>query len=200
MRALPGGRVGWQRQRAWMEVFSSAQTTKSLFDKGSPSHSPAYRSSTRAALTAKSGSRGKIQDRCCHGLSASSANQRRIVEADTCSVMPRCTASRANSGQDHRDSGVPVSAGSAHARALTSATTTGANRRGRPLRGRSVRPSTPCWQNRRRHLRTVSRPTPNLRAIAALAAPSAAANTILARSTSRCCPLLRLARARNTAR
>jgi hypothetical protein len=25
--ALPGGRVGWQRQRAWMEVFSSEQST-----------------------------------------------------------------------------------------------------------------------------------------------------------------------------
>jgi hypothetical protein len=26
-RALPGGRVGWQRHRAWIEVFSSAQIT-----------------------------------------------------------------------------------------------------------------------------------------------------------------------------
>ncbi|MGH7383501.1 MAG: hypothetical protein ACREKR_14990 [Candidatus Methylomirabilales bacterium] len=29
MRALPGGRLGWQRHRAWIEVFSSAEMTNS---------------------------------------------------------------------------------------------------------------------------------------------------------------------------
>jgi hypothetical protein len=42
-----------------------------------------YRSNTWAARTAKSGSRGKIHDRRCHGLSASAASQRRTVDADT---------------------------------------------------------------------------------------------------------------------
>ena len=40
-RALPGGRVGWQRQRTWIDVFSSAQITKSLPPKGWPCQIPA---------------------------------------------------------------------------------------------------------------------------------------------------------------
>ena len=52
--------VGWQRIRAWV-LFSSALTTNSSSCSGRPSHSPAYRSRTRAALAPKSGSRGKIQ-------------------------------------------------------------------------------------------------------------------------------------------
>ena len=52
---LPGARVGWQRQRAWMEVFSSALMTYSSSPSGSPSQVRAYRSSTRAALSRKSG-------------------------------------------------------------------------------------------------------------------------------------------------
>jgi hypothetical protein len=34
---LPGGSVGWQRQRAWMEVFSSALMTYSSSPSGTPS-------------------------------------------------------------------------------------------------------------------------------------------------------------------
>ncbi len=41
IRAFPGGRVGWQRHRAWIEVFSSAQTTNSFSPRGSPSKNPA---------------------------------------------------------------------------------------------------------------------------------------------------------------
>jgi hypothetical protein len=59
MRARPGGSVGRQRQRAWIEVFSSAQTTKSRLPKGLPSKMRAYRSNTTAALAVKSGSAGK---------------------------------------------------------------------------------------------------------------------------------------------
>src|ERR687889_174012 len=64
-----------------MEVFSSAQITTSFGPNGWPSQIPAYRSSTRAALTAKSGSRIEIQDRCCHGLRASAASHRRTDDA-----------------------------------------------------------------------------------------------------------------------
>jgi hypothetical protein len=99
---------------------------------------------------------------------------------------PRVIASRANSGQVHRVSGTPAWAGSSQARALTSATTAAGNTRGRPLQGRSASPTPPCWQNRLRHLRTVSSCTPNRRAMAALGSPSAAASTIRARSTWRC--------------
>src|SRR4029453_16942295 len=73
-RALPGGRVAWQRQRAWIEVFSSAEMTYSPTPSSAPSKLPSYRSSARAALAAKSGSRGKIQERCCHGFIAPAAS------------------------------------------------------------------------------------------------------------------------------
>ncbi len=95
-----------------MEVFSSALMTYSSWPSGTPPHVRAYRSSTRSALALKQGSVMKIQERCCQGLSASSASQRRTVEADTNAAMPRATASRASSGQDQRDSGALVSAGS----------------------------------------------------------------------------------------
>jgi hypothetical protein len=39
-------------------------------------------SSTRAAFSTKSGLRGKIQERVCHGLMASSCDHRHIAEAD----------------------------------------------------------------------------------------------------------------------
>ena len=57
------------------------------------------------ALVAKSGSRGKIQDRCCQGLIASAVNQRRTVAGEIVSAIPRVTASAASSALDHRDNG-----------------------------------------------------------------------------------------------
>jgi hypothetical protein len=171
------------RHRAWTPGFSSALITKSLSPNASPSHNRSYRSSTLAALTAKYGSRGKIHDRCCQGLIASAASQRRTVDADTRSQIPRPMTSRASSGQLHRASAAPARAGSSQARALTSATTAAGKTRGLPLRGRSARPGRPSRQNRLRHLRTVSSVTANLRAVTALGSPSAAASTIRARST-----------------
>lgn len=75
------------------------------------------------------------------------------------------------SGHDQRDSGVPVSAGSWQARALTSATCTGVKRRGRPQRQRSARAARPPSAKRTRQVRTVSRCAPVSRAIAALPRP-----------------------------
>ena len=92
---------------------------------------------------AKSGSRGKIQDRCCQGLIASAASQRRTVEAEIEATTPRRLASAASSGQLHLASGMSASAGSSQARAFTSATCTALNRRGRPVRGRSVKSGQP---------------------------------------------------------
>ncbi|MEU0040081.1 hypothetical protein [Streptomyces sp. NPDC006333] len=57
----------------------------------------------------------KIQDWYCQGLSVSSASQRRTVEAEMDPAMARATTSRASSGHDQRDNGVPVSAGNWHA-------------------------------------------------------------------------------------
>jgi hypothetical protein len=85
-------------------------------------------------LTANRGSRGKIHDRYCQGLIASSNNQRRTVEADTDPTSPSVTARAANSAELHRDNGTSRCAGGSHAIALTSATTSGANDRGRPVR------------------------------------------------------------------
>src|SRR6266545_6935171 len=81
-RDTPADRVGWQRQRAWMEVFSSAEMTYSSPSSGAPSNSRAYRSSTRAAFRSKSGSRGKIQDRKVQGRMASSASHRQMVASE----------------------------------------------------------------------------------------------------------------------
>src|SRR3954465_1305242 len=84
----------------------------------------AYRSSTRPALAANSGSRRKIHDLVCHGLIASSCSQRQIVVADA-SVTPRSITSRCSSVREKRPSGRPCVTGSSHAIALTSATCCG---------------------------------------------------------------------------
>jgi hypothetical protein len=76
------------------------------------------------AFSRKPGSRGKIHERCCQGLIASSASQRLIVDADAsliaCSTTKRCSSERLK-----RDSGTPWVVGSAHAIALTCATSSG---------------------------------------------------------------------------
>ncbi len=140
-------------------------------------------SNARAALAAKSGSRGKIHDRCCQGLRASWTSQRRTVDAETASTMPRATASTASSGALHRDSGTPVSAGSSQASALTVTTATGGKARGRPVRGRSFNPARPSSKNRLRHLDTSCTATSSRSAITVFSSPSAASSTIFARIT-----------------
>ena len=59
-------------------------------------------------MRAKYGSRGKIHDRCCHGLIASLASQRRTVDAETEARLPAAAACRASSGQVQRASGFPL--------------------------------------------------------------------------------------------
>ncbi len=54
---------------------------------------------------------------------------------------------------------------------------------GRPGRGSSSNPASPCSANRSRHLITVGRDTPTSRAVPEVPLPSATANTIRARST-----------------
>lgn len=54
----------------------------------------------------------KIQEWCCQGLIASRPSQRRTVDAERAGAILRATASRASSGHDKTDSGVPASAGS----------------------------------------------------------------------------------------
>ncbi len=73
------GTVGAQRARARILVFSSALMTRSAGASGRPAHQPAYRSSTRPDLAAKSGPRAVIQARCRQGLSASRSRMPQIV-------------------------------------------------------------------------------------------------------------------------
>jgi hypothetical protein len=94
------------RRRAWIEGFASAQITKSSGPNGFPSQRPAYSSSTGVAFWRKSGSRGKIHERYRHGLIASLASHRPIVEADA-SLTPRSTTNRCSSERLKRDSGRP---------------------------------------------------------------------------------------------
>ena len=101
-----------------------------------PSNTRAYRSSARPAFSAKLASRGKIHERVCHGLIASSCNHRQIVDADA-SVTPRSITRRCSSAREKRDSGSPCVAGSSHAIALTSATCCG-GKTTRATRARSV--------------------------------------------------------------
>ena len=136
-------------------------------------------------MRAKCGSRGKIHDRCCQGLRASSASQRRTVDAEGAGARPLAAAWRASSGQVQRARGSPLEAGISHARALTPATTRAGNTRGLPGRGASASPAMPCSQYRRRHLRAVSSQRPSRSAITRFAVPAAASSTIRDRSTSR---------------
>ena len=62
-----------------MLVFSSAERTNSPSFRGCPSHTLSYKSGIRPAFSAKWGSRGKTQQRCCHGRMASSWSQRQTV-------------------------------------------------------------------------------------------------------------------------
>jgi hypothetical protein len=66
---------------------------------------------------------------------------------------------------------------------LTSATTSAANDRGRPDRARSSSPGSPASKNRLRHILTMPTCTSRRSAILVFGSPSAANNTIFARTT-----------------
>src|ERR1700674_2062981 len=79
----------------------------------------------RPALTANSGSRGKIQVRCCQGRIASSWSHRQTVLSLIRATMPDRCASRTISAVLSRESGRPRIAGSSHASALIWTTSCG---------------------------------------------------------------------------
>ena len=114
-------------------------------------------------MAAKSGSRGKIQDWYCQGLTGCSARIRSTDDTEIGRGQARPVSSAASSGPVHRDSGTPVAAGSWQASATTAARSASLIRRGRPDRGRSLSPSRPRAANRPRHLRTVSTLIPQVR-------------------------------------
>jgi len=79
----------------------------------------------RPALAANSGTRGKIQHRCCQGRMASSWSQRQTVLSLMEATIPERQASRATSATLSRDSGNPRVASSSHGRAFTWTMTSG---------------------------------------------------------------------------
>lgn len=166
-----------------MEVFSSAQITNSPSPSGSPSNALAYRSSTLAALAAKSGSLGKIHERCSQGLMASSRKIRQTVAAEMNATTPLRMSCLANSAQLQRDSGAPLVTGNSQASALSSAPTEGGKTRGRPERARSCRPFIRCSKKRLRQRHTTWGLVSSRAAISTLASPPAASSTILALAT-----------------
>jgi len=108
-----------------MLVFSSVEMTNSSSRSGLPCQERAYRSRIRPALAWKCGSRGKIQQRCCHGRIASSCNHRQTVLSLMRATSPDCCAYRATSATLNRDSGKPSVAGNSQASALISTVSSG---------------------------------------------------------------------------
>jgi hypothetical protein len=78
-----------------------------------------YPAAMRPAWGTKSGSRGRLQQRCCQGRIASSRSQRHTVLPLIVATRPRRRTSSAMSLVLSRDRGKPRTAGSSQARALT---------------------------------------------------------------------------------
>ena len=118
--------------RAWIEVFSSAQSTYSPRPSRRPAQRRAYRSRTTAAFSLNAGSRGKIQLRCAQGRRASSASQRQIVVPEISATIPWRTASARMSGTCRREKGSSSCRGGVQAIAFTATTTSGGKSPGPP--------------------------------------------------------------------
>jgi hypothetical protein len=78
----------------------------------------------RPALVAKSGSRGKIQQRCCQGRMASSFSHRQRVSLRE-AVNPQARTCEASSATLQRERGAPSRLGNSQAMALTCTTSSG---------------------------------------------------------------------------
>src|SRR5215207_8240949 len=120
-----------------MEVFSSAERTNSPGSSRRPWNRRWYKSRTTPALAAKAGSRGEIQERCRHGLIASSCSQRHSVDTEIWSIRPVVMTSSRSSARLQRPSGTARIAGSSQAIALTS-TITAEGELARPTRPLAV--------------------------------------------------------------
>src|SRR5229473_2392764 len=139
----------------------------------------------RPALAAKSGSRGKIQLRCCQGRRASAFSQRHrvvpLISAPSLAPPPpvgyrRWRVARVGVPDDEE----------VHKRGpLLARRRWGEKRAGRPPRGCSSRPGRRAKANRLRHLLTICRGVSKRVAMTSFDRPCAAKRTILARITSR---------------
>src|SRR5438067_2271628 len=68
-----------------------------------------------------------------------------------CATTPSRSACRASSAQSHWLSERPTWSGSSQAKRTTCRATSGGKVRGRPGRGRSARPASPCWEHLKSH-------------------------------------------------
>ena len=157
--ARVGGQGGVNPARAWIEGFSFAHTTNRRAPTAPPPGGPrrdqgfgrpSRRTSGRAGRSTSDSSTDGSRPR------AASARPWPPRPSRPSRRSPARSPPRASSAPDQRESGMPFSAGSSHASALTSATAPGEKRRGRPGRGLSSRPCKPSWQNRFRHVDTAS--------------------------------------------
>jgi hypothetical protein len=108
-----------------MLVFSSAERTNSLALSLRPFQMRWYKSKMRPALDSKSGSRGKIQQRCCQGRMASSFSHRQMVASLRDAVRPQARTWEPSSATLQREKGSPTRLGNSQARALTCTTSSG---------------------------------------------------------------------------
>jgi hypothetical protein len=139
----------------------------------------------RPALAAKSGSRGKIQLRCCQGRRASACSQRHRVVPLISATKPCATTSCWMSAIESRARAEVPDDEEAHRRGpLLERRRWGEKRAGRPPRGCSSRPGRRAKANRLRHLLTTCRGVSKRTAMTSLDNPCAAKRTILARMTS----------------
>ena len=136
-------------------------------------------------MEAKSGSRGKIQLRCCQGRRALPLSQRQRVVPLTWATIPgpsppggyrQATAERAAARGD---------AGAHRRELLLARRRWGEKRAGPPPRGCSSRPGRRARANRLRHLLTIWRGVSKRVAMMSSDRPWAARRTILALMTSR---------------
>ncbi len=156
------------RSSAWTWLFSSTHSTMAF--SGGSRYSP----TTSRTLASSSGSVENLNVSRRHGCTW----YRRQARATVASPTPRRPASsRVDQCVTPRRSG-----GGSRVAAMMAASSTVL---GRPERGSSSSPAMPCSAKRSRHLMTVGRETPSLRAASDVPDPSAQASTMAARSA---CP------------
>src|SRR6266545_5973110 len=177
----PSGSSGWVRERAWIMVFSSTDSTIA------PSGGWRYRPTTSITFSASLGSceNLNVSTRC--GLRRSFFQIRRTVVAEAPTSFAR-----------RRVDQCVVASGALSVLAIRSCRKPSPYVGGRPERASSRSPSIPCSAKRRRHSITVGTLQPRRRAMVACDWPSAAPRTIAARAASPC-SVVRLRRSPSSA-
>src|SRR5205823_1663267 len=104
--------VGRQDELIWAEFTTLPETLW-------------YKSRMRPALASKSGSRGKIQQRCCQGRMASSLSHRQRVVSLREAASPQERTWAPSSATLQRERGAPTRLGNSQAIALTCTTSSG---------------------------------------------------------------------------